>query len=123
MSANENILKTIDYGIKKSMQKYEQMDDSGVITNIGDNGMYQVLLQGEKYWIPNGCGIAFKIGDLVWIHCPNGNFNKKYIISSRTPNSKMFNNAGTGEYGEGSTGDGLTLEDFAKIADIDALFE
>ena len=121
----DNILKTIDYAIDKKMEKIKQTDESGVITGIGANGIYEVLLQGEKYLISNGCGIAFKVGDLVWVRYPNGNFNKKFIYSSRTPNSKTYDNAGTGEYGGGgtSTGTEITLADFATIADIDALFE
>lgn len=120
----DNILRTIDYAIDKKMEKVKQMDESGVIVGVDSSGTYRVLIQGETYSMPNGCGISFKNGDLVWVHYPNGNFNKKYIISSRTPNSKTFDNAGSGEPGGGgSTGESITWDDFATIADIDALFE
>lgn len=119
MSVTDNILKTIDYAIDKKMEKVVRMDESAVIIGIEDNGLYKVLLQGKEYYVSNGSGISFKTGDLVWIHYPNGDFNKKYIISSRTPNNKSFDNAGTGEWGSGGT---INPDDFATIADIDAMF-
>lgn len=119
MSVTDNILKTIDYAIDKKTKDLINQDMSGVIIGIKPDGNYSVLLQGQEYVIPNGCGISFKIGDLVWVHSPNGNFEKKFIISSRTPNSKSFNNKGTGEYGGGSS---ISPDDIITNEEIDAMF-
>ena len=119
MSVTDNILKTIDYAIEKRTRELFNQDLSGVITGIKNDGNYVVLLQGEEYIVPNGCGISFKIGDLVWVHSPNGKFEKKFIISSRTPNSKSFTNRGSGEYGGGSS---INPDDIITNEEIDAMF-
>lgn len=120
MSATEEILKTIDYAIDKKTKVFSRMDLPGVIDGIKPDGSYSVQIQGESYVVANGCGISFKSGDLVWVHCPNGDFNKKYIVSARVSNSKTFDNAGEGDYGGGAT---INPSDFITNAEIDAMFE
>lgn len=116
----EEIFKTIDYAINKKTKKFSQMDAPGVIDSVKPDGSYTVQIQGESYAVPNGCGISFKAGDLVWVHSPNGDFNRKYIVSARVSNSKTFSNAGEGEYGGGG---GISPEDIITDAEIDAMFE
>ncbi len=119
MSVTDNILKTIDYAIDKKTKDLINQDMSGVISGIKDDGNYYVLLQGENYVVPNGCGISFKVGDLVWVHSPNGSFDKKFIISSRSPYSKIYTNEGDGDYGKGSS---INPADIITNAEIDAMF-
>lgn len=119
MSVTDNLLKTIDYAIDKRTGHLSHMDISGVIVSANSSGTYQVLINNVQYEIPNGCGISFKKGDMVWIHCPNGDFNKKFIISSRVSNSKSFKNSGSGQAGGGST---ISADDIITDAEIDAMF-
>ena len=120
MSITDELFQTIDYAIKKRTNYLKDMDVSGIIMGSNNDGSYIVLINETEYNVPNGCGISFKTGDLVWVHSPNGDFNKKYIISSRSPNSKAFTNKGSGDYGHGAT---INPSDFITDAEIDAMFE
>lgn len=119
MSVTDNILKTIDYAIDKRTSYLSHMDTSGVVVETNDSGTYQVLINNVQYEVPNGSGISFKKGDLVWVHSPNGDFNRKFIISSRAPNSKSFKNSGSGQSGSGGT---LSKDDIITDEEIDAMF-
>ena len=119
MSIADELLKTIDYAIEKRTNYLTNMDVSGIIVGSNSNGSYIVLINETEYDVPNGSGISFKTGDLVWVHSPNGDFNKKYIISSRSPNSKAFANQGSGDYGHGAT---ISPSDFITNEEIDAMF-
>lgn len=120
MSVTDNLLKTIDYAIEKRTKYLSAMDTSGIVVAINSSGTYQVLMNDVEYELANGCGISFKVGDLVWVHSPNGDFNRKFIISSRSPNSKSFSNKGSGSYGPGSS---VTPSDIITDAEIDAMFQ
>lgn len=120
MSVTDQLFKTIDYAIDKKTKKLFDQDISGIVVGINSTGSYQVLINDVTYEIPNGCGLAFKSGDLVWVHSPNGDFNKKFIISARSSSSKEFNNESSGDYGPGSS---VTPEDIITNAEIDAMFE
>lgn len=120
VNITDNLLRTIDYAIDQKTKKFQTMDTSGLIVALPDNnGAYLVEINDAQYRIPNGSGIGFKVGDLVWVHCPNGDFKKKFIISSRTGNSKMYSNESDSEYGEGS---GINPDDIITDAEIDAMF-
>lgn len=120
MSVSDSILKTIDYAIEKRTSYLSNMDVSGIIVGLPDNNdAYLVRLNDADYRIPNGSGIGYKIGDLVWVHSPNGDFNKKFIISTRSSNSKSFTNDSSGDYGEGST---ISPDDIITDAEIDEMF-
>lgn len=119
MSVTDNILKTIDYAIEKRTKHLMDMDIGGVIEYADDDGVYHVTIEKTSYKIPNASGVAFKRGDQVWIHCPNGDFNKKFIIGSRTGDSKITKNDGGGSYGPGSS---ITPQDIITNAEIDAMF-
>lgn len=120
MGVTENLLKTIDYAIDKKTKYLSNMDLAGIITDLPDsNQAYLVSINDASYRITDGSGIGFKKGDLVWVHCPNGDFNKKFIISSRTGNSKMFSNDSDGEYGQGGS---INPDDYITDAEIDAMF-
>ena len=117
----EDLFKTIEYAVTKETKQFKNMDISGIVISANENATYTVLINETEYLnVPNGSGISFKTGDLVWVHSPNGDFNKKYIISSRSPNSKAFANQGSGDYGHGAI---INPSDFITDAEIDAMFE
>ena len=122
MSVTDSILKTIEFAIDRKIKPYTNMDIAGIIVGIPDdtNDAYQVRIDKAEYKIVNGTGIGFKAGDLVWVHCPNGDFNKKYIISSRSSYSKFFRNTSNNQQGGGSSG--ITEDDIITNEEIDAMF-
>ena len=120
MGVTDNILKTIDYAIAQRTKPLMNMDMAGIIEDLPDsNQAYLVSINKASYRITNGSGMGFKRGDLVWVHCPNGDFNKKFIISSRTGSSNQFSNDSDGEYGEGGC---INPDDYITDAEIDAMF-
>lgn len=121
MFSIEDLFKTIEMAVDKKTKPLTTMDIQGIVIGANENATYTVLINETEYRnVPNGSGISFKTGDIVWIHSPNGDFNKKYIISSRSPNSGSFANQGTGDYGHGAT---INPSDFITDAEIDAMFE
>lgn len=122
MNVTDSILKTIEYAIDKKLKPYTNMDISGIVVGIPDgNDAYKVRIDDVTYNVVNGSGIGFKLGDLVWIHCPNGDFNKKFIISSRSSNSKSFVNNGSSQQGSGTTS--ISDDDIITNNEIDAMFQ
>ena len=120
MDITTNILKTIDYAIAKRTSYLSNMDTSGIIVGLPDkNDAYLVQIQDANYRIPNGSALAFQVGDKVWVHSPNGDFNKKFIISSASSNSKSFSNDNGGEYGPGGS---VSPDDIITNEEIDAMF-
>lgn len=119
MSVTDSVLKTIDYAIDMKTKKLLNTDEMGIVNRVNTDGTYNVLIQGEYYDVPNGSGIPFKSGSLVWVHSPNGNFNKKYIIASRVSVTKSFSNENEGDSG----GSGMiSPSDLCTNADIDGMF-
>ena len=120
MSVTDSILKTIDYAIDKKISNLKDMYISGVILDIpSDDDAYLVQIGKATYKVYNGSGIALKSGDAVWIHCPNGDFNQKYISATKSSNFKKYTNSGTGDYGEGGT---INPNDIITDEEIDAMF-
>lgn len=119
MSVGDNLLKVIDYAIERRTDFLYNMDLAGIISYADESGIYQVTIDNQDYKVPNASGLAFKRGDQVWVHCPNGDFNKKYIVGSRTGSSKISKNDGSGDYGPGGT---VTAQDIITNAEIDAMF-
>lgn len=120
MAVTDSILKTIDYAIGKRTEHLMNMDISGIIVSIPDkDDAYTVKISNQNYKVPNGSGLGFKEGDTVWIHSPNGDFNRKYIIAKKVSSANLSRNSGTGETGEGgSIGD----DDIITNEEIDAMF-
>ncbi len=120
MNVAENILKTIDYAIEKRTSYLSNMDTSGIIVDLPDtNDAYLVQINDANYRVPNGSALAFKVGDKVWVHSPNGNFSKKFIISAASSNSKSYKNDSSGDYGSGGS---ISPDDIITDAEIDAMF-
>lgn len=119
MSVTNSIFESIDIAIKERTKKLFNTDVSGVIDGVDEKGIYSVLIDKERYDVPNGSGMSFKRGDMVWVHCPNGDFNKKFILGGRTGSSKTYVNESDGDYGEGSS---ITPQDIITNQEIDAMF-
>lgn len=119
MSVTEEIFKSIDIAINEKTNKLFNTDVAGIIEEAMDNGIYKVSIDKHTYQVPNGSGIAYKSGDLVWIHCPNGDFNRKFIIGRRAGRNKVYTSDSSGEYGGGSS---VTSQDIITNAEIDAMF-
>ena len=123
MNVTDSILKTIEYAIDKKLKPYTNMDVSGIIVRIpeDDNDAYKVQIDDVEYKVANGSGIGFQVGDPVWIHCPNGDFNKKFIVSSKSSNSKksVVNSSST----QGGGSYAITKKDIITNEEIDAMFQ
>ena len=69
--------------LQKSVTNCTQSRDvASVITNI-DHDQYKILIDGNAYWVKNGVGINLNVGDLVWLHIPNGNMNEMFIMAKK----------------------------------------
>lgn len=116
----DSIFKTIDVAIDKRVGYLKDMDIAGIIVDIPDkDDAYTVEIKHENYKVPNGSGLGFKRGDKVWVHCPNGDFTKKFIIASKASSFNINKNSGTGETGEGGS---ISPDDIITDAEIDAMF-
>ena len=123
MSVTEEIFKSIQIAIDEKTKKLFNTDVAGIIADSSpENGAYEVTIDKVIYRVPNGSGLAFKRGDLVWIHCPNGDFNKKFIIASRSGNAKAFSNDSSSDYGGGGGAGAVTSRDIITNEEIDEMF-
>lgn len=124
MSVTDEIFKTIDIAIDSKIKGLLNTDVAGIIEESADNGAYTVIVDKVKYTVPNCSGMSFKRGDLVWLHSPNGDFNKKFIIASRSGNAKSYANDSGSDYGGGggSGAGSITSRDIITDEEIDEMF-
>ena len=123
MSVTDEIFKTIQIALDEQTKELFNTDVAGIIASSSpENGSYEVTIDKVIYKVPNGSGLAFKRGDLVWIHCPNGDFNKKFIIASRSGNAKTFSNDSGSDYGGGGGAGAVTSRDIITNEEIDEMF-
>lgn len=78
----EEILKTIDLGIKERVSKLYNTDVPSVVTEIS-NGKYKVNINGLEKLVKDGVGVSPTVGQAVWVHLPNGNIRDAYISALR----------------------------------------
>lgn len=78
----EEILKTIDLGIKERVSKLYNTDVPSVVTGI-KNGKYTVTINGLEKDVKDGVGVSPTVGQAVWVHLPNGNIRDAYISALR----------------------------------------
>ena len=122
MSVTEEIFKSIQIAIDEKTKKLFNTDVAGIVDGLNDNGAYDVIIDKVSYTVSNGSGLAFKRGDLVWLRCPNGDFNKKFIIASRSGNAKTFTNDSGADYGGGGGAGAITSKDIITDEEIDEMF-
>lgn len=82
MNIQEEILKSIETMVEKTILKFQNPDVASVVTGI-HNGKYQVSINGADYYVKDGVGISPGVGTAVWIHIPNGNLKNAYIAALR----------------------------------------
>lgn len=122
MSVTEEIFKSIQIALDEKTKTLFNTDVAGIIDSIAENGAYNVTIDKTNYIVPNGSGLVFKKGDLVWVHSPNGDFNKKFIIGSRSGNAKTFTNDSSADYGGGGGAGAITSKDIITDEEIDEMF-
>ena len=121
MSVTEEIFKSIKIAVDEATKGLTNMDVAGIIKEPEGSNAYWVTIDKTDYKVPNDSGMTFKTGDLVWIHSPNGDFNKKFIIASRSGNAKSFTNDSGSESGGGGAGS-ITSKDIITDEEIDEMF-
>lgn len=82
MTIAEEILKTIDLGIKERISKLNNTDIPSVVSEI-KNSKYKVTINGLEKYVKDGVGISPTVGQAVWVHLPNGNIKDAYICALR----------------------------------------
>ena len=82
MTENDLAVQILAETIRKAIDQCKQpkYDYEGIVKSVKNNHCI-VSLDGHDYSIKNGTNISFSTGDKVLVHCVNGNFNKKVIIS------------------------------------------
>lgn len=83
MDIQKEIITTINLLIEKSLSKLAiSKDIPSVVTDIdGDN--YIVNINGGKQRLKCGTNITLRKGSTVWVHVPNGDISKAFIIATR----------------------------------------
>ena len=75
---SEAILDYIDRVIESITN---QTDYLGTIVNKNSNDSYSIRVNGITYLVPNGTDMEFSVGDTVWVHCPNGDKSRQFIMA------------------------------------------
>ena len=82
MSISEKLLDVFEDMVNDKVNKYENMDYKAIIVGVIDAYKYKIRYNGEIFTVPNATSKTFKVGDNVWIHRPNGDNTKQFIIAS-----------------------------------------
>lgn len=82
MSIQDEILKSIDIMVRKSIEQYQKLDVASVVTEIKDN-KYKVTIDGADYYVKDGVGINPVVGMSVWVHIPNSDMKNAYIAARK----------------------------------------
>ena len=122
MSVTEEIFKSIKIAVDEATKGLYDMDVAGIIKEPADEqNTYWVTIDKIDYKVPNDSGMTFKRGDLVWVHSPNADFNKKFIIASRSGSAKSYTNDSSASSGGGGAGS-ITSKDIITDEEIDEMF-
>ena len=83
MDIQKEIINTIDLLIEKRLSKLAiSRDIPSVVTDI-DGDTYIVNINGGKQKIKCGTNITLTKGSPIWVHVPNGDFSKAFILAKR----------------------------------------
>ena len=83
MDIQKEIINTIDLLIEKRLSKLTMSRDiPSVVTDI-DGDKYIVNINGGKQKLKCGTNLTLSKGSTVWVHIPNGDFSKAFILSKR----------------------------------------
>lgn len=101
MSIQDALLSSIETMIKNTAADYIPQSDFACVVKAIVKGKYQVSINGADYLVTNGVGIVANPGSAVWVHVPNQNFGKAFIIGAQ-------NNATSSGGGGGGTSTVMT---------------
>lgn len=95
MNIQNEIIKTIELIVQKTVENQQNLDVSSVVIDINENKAI-VVVDGNTYEVNNTLGL--KKGDNVWLHIPNSrkNINQMFMI---TPKSGTISNGGSNNNG------------------------
>lgn len=80
MDINNEILKTIQYGIDRSMRGMKtDVTFPSVVYEVNENGTYTIKKDGQDYHVPNASGCAVSPGQQVWVKIPMGRLERMHI--------------------------------------------
>ena len=82
MDIQDEIIKTIELLIGKSVENRFNLDVASVVTSI-DGNKAKVIVDGNEYWIKNT--LELSVGDGVWLHIPNSrtNITQMFMVAKR----------------------------------------
>lgn len=83
MDIQKEIINAIDVMIKKSLEKYRTSQDIASVVQEISGSKYKVLINGNTFWIPCGTNLTLSVGKPVWVHIPNGDTKKAFILAYR----------------------------------------
>lgn len=83
MDIQKEIIETIKLMVDKIIDSRNiSKDVESVILDISGD-LYTVMINGGKFNVPCGVNIPLEIGDWVWVHIPNADVKKAFILSKR----------------------------------------
>lgn len=83
MNINNEILKTIQYGIDRSVRGMKtDVTFPSVVYEVNENGTYTIRKDGQDYHVPNASGCAVAPGQQVWVKIPMGKLERMHICST-----------------------------------------
>lgn len=50
-----------------------------IIQKVNHDGTYQIIYENKPYNVRNALRTELKVGQMVWVKIPSGNFNEKHI--------------------------------------------
>ncbi len=83
MDIQKEIINSIDIMIKKNLEKNRISQDVASVVQEISGSKYKVLINGNSTWIPCGTNLTLTVGKPVWVHLPNGDIKKAFILAYR----------------------------------------
>lgn len=83
LSIQDELISTIETLVSRAIDKQNRTRDVvSVVTGV-NNGLYEIIIDGQKYWVKDGVNVSPTTGTNVWVKIPNGNINLAYIAALR----------------------------------------
>lgn len=83
MDIQEEIIKSIELIVQKTVDRSNtSCDIPSVVKEISGN-KYRVSVNGSDMWVKCGTNLTLSVGTTVWVHIPNGNIRKGFILAYR----------------------------------------
>lgn len=85
LNISDKIIDAIEKMVGQAVASSQNNDVRTAIMGVPSANQYTVMIGGAEYVVPSGIGITFSVGDLVWVHLPNGSITDAYIAACVTP--------------------------------------